>query len=272
MTSEEHSLIHLAGYTGPEQAAPGDKGQGALTEQAPPTTVNEEQAQDGTITRAGDSHQPELTESVPTLAGPHQSQQQQQTTDDQPPFDLSEFVGFEEPPLDDDDDNWDDDDTARVANTTADTFTPLAHSEVAAPNIDGEGQEGQEQYTDSHQFPEGEGVNAEYGEYDEGEWGAEEGHEEDEGVPVEQTEAPAAGDVLSQGQTGTVEAGMSFDHILDEERFSGLQVTKSLNMKAKSTSVQSMSMSITKVKMLKAKLENGPEVRFPLFLNGTLPV
>lgn len=186
------------------------------------TTVNEEQAQDGTTTRAEDSHQPEPTESASALAAPHQPQQQQQPTDDQPSLDLSEFVGFVEPPLDDDDDNWDDDDdTVRVANTTADTHTSLAHTEVPVQSNEGEEQVGQDQYTDSHQYPEGEYVSAQYGEYEEGEWGAEGGHEE-EGVPVEQLEAPAAGHVVGQGQTGMIEAGAFSQHALERENIEWL--------------------------------------------------
>lgn len=127
-----------------------------------------------------------------------------------------EFVGFEEPPLDDEDDNWDDgdDDTARVADTTANTFISLAHTEVPAQTNEGEGQEGQEEYTNSEQFPEGKGVSADYGEYEEGEWGAE-GHEE--GTPVGQVEAPATGQVVGPGHTGAIEAGTPFSHALERE-------------------------------------------------------
>jgi hypothetical protein len=193
------------GYAEHEQTVPSNEGQRGLTEQAPSITVHETQAQDGSTTHAED--QPEFTKSTPAPATHHQSHQQQQAADDQPSFDLSEFVGFEEPPLNDDD-NWDDDDgdTARAVNTTADTFTSLAHTEMSVQNNEGEGEA---QYTDSQRFPEGQGVSAEYGEYEEGEWGAEEGHEEGESAPVEQTEAPAAGQVVDQGQVGTIEAGTS---------------------------------------------------------------
>jgi len=234
-TNKKYYSFISVGYTEHEQAAPNQKGQEALTEQARPTTIDDEQAQDGTTTRAEDLHQRELTETAPAPASPHQSQLQQ-PTDDQPSFDLSAFVGFEEPPLDDDDDNWDDDDTARVANTTADTFTSLAHTEVPVRNNEGgdegddeaqeaqeqaaQGQEAQGHYTNSHPSPEGEGVSGEYGEYDE--WGAEEGHELGEGTPVEQTEVPAAGQVEGQGQTGTIEAGAFSHHTLEGEKLEWL--------------------------------------------------
>ena len=152
-----------------------------------------------------------------------------------------------------------------MANTTADTFTSLVHTEMPAPNNEGEAHKGQEQYTNSHQFPEGEGVSALYGEYDEGEWGAEERLEEGEGAPVEQAEVPATGLAVDQGQTGTIEAGASAYSALERERLTGLQVMKLPSMMAKSTSVQSTSMFIMKVKTLKATLRNGLEVRFPLF-------
>ena len=229
-----------------EQAAPNVEGQETAIGQARSTTVHDEQAQDGTIKRAEGPRQLEHTETAPAAVSPHQSQQrqqrqqqQQQPTDDQSSFDLSEFVGFEEPPLDDDDDNWDDDDTVRVANTTADTFTPLAHVEVPAQNNEGEGevagqeeqegQEGQEDYTNPHLFLEGEGVSAEYGEYEEGEWVAEEGHEQGEGAPVEQTEVQAAGQAEGQGQTGTIEAGAFSHHALEREKiewFAGDEVAQ----------------------------------------------
>jgi hypothetical protein len=222
------------GYVEQEQAPPNQEGQGPVTEQARTITVNDEQAQGGTATRAEDSHQPDLTEAAPAPASPHQSQQQQQPTDDQPPFDLSEFVGFEEPPLDDDDDNWDDDgDTARVANPTPDTFTSLAHIEVPAKDNEGEdedeGQEGQEDYTNPHQLPEGGGASGEYGEYYEEEWAAEEGHEQEVGAPVEQAEVPATGQVEGQGQTGTIEAGACSRHALEREKiewFAGDEVAQ----------------------------------------------
>ena len=221
--------------------------------QARSTTVHDEQAQDGTTKYTEGPHQLEHTETAPSSASPHQSQQQQQQrqqpTDDQSSFDLSGFVGFEEPPLNDDDDNWDDDDddTVRVANTTADTFTSLAHIEVPAQNNEGEGEvggqegqeaqeaqeaqeghegheghEGQEDDTNPHLFLEGEGVSAEYGEYEEGEWVAEEGHEQGEGAPVEQTEVPTAGQVEGQGQTGTIEAGAFSHHALEREKIEWL--------------------------------------------------
>jgi len=109
--------------------------------------------------------------------------------------------------------------------TTADTFTSLAHVEVPAQNNEGEGEgqgrhEGQEHYTNLHQLPEGGGVGAEYGEYDEEEWVAEEGHEQEVevGAPVEQTEVPASGQVEGQGQTGAIEAGAFSQHDLEREK------------------------------------------------------
>ena len=231
-TNKKDCSFVSVGYPEQEQAAPKEEGQETVTGQARSTAVDDEQAQDGTSKRAEGPHQPELTEIAPPSASPRQSQQQQ-PTNDQSSFDLSEFVGFvgfEEPPLNDDDDNWDDDDdTVRLAHSTADTFTSLAHIEVPVQNNEGqddgggqEEQEGQEHYTNPHQFPEGDGVSAEYGEYEEGEWVAEEGHEQEEGVPVEQTEVPAAGQAEDQGQPGTIEAGAFSLHALERERIEWL--------------------------------------------------
>lgn len=227
-TKKKDCSFVSVGYPEQEQAAP-KEGQETVTGQARSTTIDDEQAQDGTSKRAEGPHQPELTEIAPPSTSPRQSQQEQ-PTNDQSSFDLSEFVGFEEPPLNDDDDNWDDDDdTVRLAHSTADTFTSLAHIEVPAQNNEDqgegggqEGQEGQEHYTNPHQFPEGDGVSAEYGEYEEGEWVAEEGHEQEEGVPVEQTEVPAAGQAEDQGRPGTIEAGAFSLHALERERIEWL--------------------------------------------------
>ena len=225
-TKKKDCSFVSVGYPEQEQAAPNEEGQETFTGQARSTTVNDEQAQDGTNKGP---RQPELTDPAPASTSPHQSQQQQQPTDNSSSFDLSEFVGFEEPPLDDDDDNWDDDDTVRLAHTTADTFTSLAHIEVPAQNSEDQGegggqeeQEEQEDYTNPHQFPEGDGVSAEYGEYEEGEWVAEEGHEQEEGAPVEQTEVPAAGQAEGQGQLGMIEAGAFSLHALEREKIEWL--------------------------------------------------
>ena len=111
-----------------------------------------------------------------------------------------------------------------MADTTANTYISLAHTEEPAQTNEDEGQEGQEgqeEYTNLHQFPEGEGVSVEYGEYNEEEWGAE-GHEE--AVPVEQVEPPATGQVVGQGHAGTIETGTPFHRALERENFEWLVV------------------------------------------------